>query len=246
MLLEIERVGGHYGAIKVLDEIDIAVADGEIVALVGANGAGKTTLLRILSGLHRASSGTVTFIGENITRCPASRRVRRGIAHVPEGRQVFSPMTIEDNLKMGGHTRPSTEVLSGIERAYAMFPVLAERRRQLAGTLSGGEQQMLAIARALMSRPRVLLLDEPSMGLAPFMVEAIMETVERLRSEGVTILLVEQNAVAALRLADRGYVIESGRIKLKGTGAGLLADQRVRDAYLGTSPAIDETSVLAN
>ncbi len=233
MLLEVEGLGGHYGGIEVLHGIDLAVRDGEIVALVGANGAGKTTLLRILSGLHRGASGTVTFTGENITRLSASRRVLRGMAHVPEGRQVFSPMTIEDNLRMGGHTRPSREIADGIERSYAMFPVLAERRRQLAGTLSGGEQQMLAIARALMSRPRVLLLDEPSMGLAPFMVEAIMETVARLRREGTTILLVEQNASAALRLADRGYVIETGRIALTGSGPDLLADQRVRDAYLG-------------
>ena len=233
MLLKVSALEGHHGRIRALHQVDVRVDEGEIVALVGANGAGKTTLLRVISGLHRASGGSIEFAGRDVTSLLACRRVKGGIAHVPEGRQVFGPMTVEDNLRLGGHTRPSGEIVSGIERAYSMFPILAERRRQLAGTLSGGEQQMLAIGRALMSQPRLLLLDEPSMGLAPFLVSEIMDAVARLRQNGMTVLLVEQNANAALRLADRGYVIEAGRIELNDTAHNLLTNQRVREAYLG-------------
>lgn len=233
MLLNVTALEGHHGRIKVLHKINIQIDEGEIVALVGANGAGKTTLLRIISGLHRASGGSIEFAGQDVTARLACRRVKGGVAHVPEGREVFGPMTVEDNLRLGGHTRPVREIAAKIEQAYVMFPILAERRRQLAGTLSGGEQQMLAIGRALMSGPRLLLLDEPSMGLSPFLVNEILAAVASLRRQGMTVLLVEQNANAALGLADRGYVMETGRIDLADSAANLLANQRVREAYLG-------------
>jgi branched-chain amino acid transport system ATP-binding protein len=204
------------------------------VALVGGNGAGKTTLLRCLSGVQPATAGRVLFEGADITRWTPHRRVAAGVAQVPEGRQVFSPLSVEDNLRLGAWRRGRAEAARGMEEVFAMFPVLAEKRASQAGGLSGGQQQMLAIGRALMSRPRLLLLDEPSMGLAPLLVERIMEAMASLRRDaGVTVLLVEQNAVAALAIADRGYVIETGRIGRTGTGAELLRDPAVREAYLG-------------
>ncbi len=233
MLLEIAGLGSHYGRIRALDAVDLSVGEGELVAIVGANGAGKTTLLRTISGVQPASSGAVRFRGSDITRTAAARRVRLGIAQVPEGRQMFAPMSVEDNLLLGGFTRPRHEIAESLERAYTLFPRLKERRRQPAGTLSGGEQQMLAIARALMARPDLLLMDEPSMGLAPRIVERIFDTIRELRATGVTILLVEQNAFVALSVADRGYVLESGRIVLDDRASDLLADERVKAAYLG-------------
>jgi branched-chain amino acid transport system ATP-binding protein len=234
-MLEVRALESHYGRIPALKGIDLALRAGELVALVGANGAGKTTLLRAISGVQRVSGGTVRFDGADITRAAPERRVRLGIAQVPEGRQVFAPLTVEDNLRLGGYTRSASESAEMLERAYAMFPVLRERRRALAGTLSGGQQQMLAIARALMARPRLLLLDEPSMGLAPRLVEEIFLHVRSLRSADRAIFLVDQNARAALRIADRGYVLETGRIVLAGSGAELLANERVQAAYLGLS-----------
>lgn len=232
MLLEVGGLVSRYGRIEALKGIDLAVAEGELLALVGGNGAGKTTLLRAISGVQPAE-GRVRFAGEDISAMPAARRVRAGIAQVPEGRQVWGPMPVEDNLALGGYTRSAAEVAEGIERAYAMFPILKEKRRQPAGTLSGGQQQMLAIARALMSKPRLLLLDEPSMGLAPLLVQEIFATVKRLKAAGTTIFLVEQNASAALAIADRGYVMETGRITMQDSGPALLADERVKAAYLG-------------
>ena len=234
-MLEVRALTSHYGRIPALKGVDLALRAGELVALVGGNGAGKTTLLRALSGVQRASGGTVRFDGADITRAAPERRVRLGIAQVPEGRQVFAPLSVEDNLRLGGYTRSAAESAEMLERAYGMFPVLRERRRAPAGTLSGGQQQMLAIARALMARPRLLLLDEPSMGLAPRLVEEIFQHVQALRSADRAIFLVDQNARAALRIADRGYVLETGRIVLSGSGAELLANQRVQAAYLGLS-----------
>ncbi len=233
MLLEIADLSSHYGRIRALDAIDLAVDDSELVAIVGANGAGKTTLLRTISGVQPASGGSIRFRGDDITRMPPARRVRLGIAQVPEGRQMFAPMSVEDNLLLGGFTRPHHEIDASLDSVYGLFPRLKERRRQPAGTLSGGEQQMLAIARALMAKPDLLLMDEPSMGLAPRIVERIFDTIRELRATGVTILLVEQNAFAALSVADRGYVLESGRIVLEGRATELLADDRIKAAYLG-------------
>jgi branched-chain amino acid transport system ATP-binding protein len=206
------------------------IRENERVALVGANGAGKTTLLRTISGVQPATGGSVRFAGRDITRVPPDRRVRLGIGQVPEGRQMFAPMAVEDNLLLGGYTRSRSERVEDLAQVYERFPVLEERRRQPAGTLSGGEQQMLAIGRALMARPRLLLLDEPSMGLAPRIVEQIFAVIRELRG---TILLVEQNAHAALGVADRGYVVESGRIVLEGSSRALLDDEQVKAAYLG-------------
>jgi branched-chain amino acid transport system ATP-binding protein len=233
MLLEVMGLTSHYGRIPALKGIDLAVAEGELLALVGANGAGKTTLLRAISGVQPTSGGTVRFAGEDITRAAPSRRVRLGIAQVPEGRQMFGPLAVEDNLMLGGYTRAKTEAAAEIEQVYALFPVLAQRRKQPAGTLSGGQQQMLAIGRALVAKPRLLLLDEPSMGLAPLLVDEIFRAVAALKRAGTTIFLVEQNAHAALAIADRGYVLETGRIVLQDSGAALLANERVKQAYLG-------------
>ena len=232
-MLEVSGLSSHYGRIQALAGIDLTVADGELVALVGANGAGKTTLLRTLSGVQPASGGRVVFEGADITGLAAEQRVRRGIVQVPEGRQVFGPLSVDDNLRLGGYTRTRAESDAELERVYAMFPALAERRRQAAGVLSGGQQQMLAMGRALMARPRLLLLDEPSMGLAPRLVEEIFAKVRSLKAARTTIFLVDQNARAALSVADRGYVLETGRVVLAGSGAALLADGKVREAYLG-------------
>jgi branched-chain amino acid transport system ATP-binding protein len=230
MLLEVRALSSHYGRIQALHGVDLVIRENERVALVGANGAGKTTLLRTISGVQPATGGSVRFAGRDITRVPPARRVRLGIGQVPEGRQMFAPMAVEDNLLLGGYTRSRSERVEDLAQVYERFPVLEERRRQPAGTLSGGEQQMLAIGRALMARPRLLLLDEPSMGLAPRIVEQIFAVIRELRG---TILLVEQNAHAALGVADRGYVVESGRIVLEGSSRALLDDEQVKAAYLG-------------
>jgi branched-chain amino acid transport system ATP-binding protein len=232
-LVEIERLTSHYGRIPALRGVDMRIEERELSVVVGANGAGKTTLMRTISGVRPASGGDIRFAGESIRKFSPARRVRLGIAQVPEGRQMFPALSVEDNLVMGGYTRTRGEIRDGIDRAFALFPVLETKRRELAGTLSGGQQQMLAIARALMSKPRLLLLDEPSMGLAPVLVAEIFRCVQQLQKEGVTIFLVEQNAHAALSIADRAYVMETGRTVLEGTGPELLANDRVRQAYLG-------------
>jgi len=231
-MLEVSGLEARYGRIPALQGIDLRVDAGELVALVGANGAGKSTLLRALSGVQ-PSSGRIFFEGQEIDKSTAERRVALGLVHAPEGRQVFGPLCVEDNLGLGAYRRGRRSRARSLERVYALFPVLAERRRHAAGTLSGGQQQMLAMARALMGRPRLLLLDEPSMGLAPLIVEEIFGVVRRLRDQGTTVLLVEQNAKAALAIADRGYVIETGRITLSGNGRELLQDPAVQAAYLG-------------
>lgn len=221
-----------YGRIPALKGVDLEVHAGELVALVGANGAGKTTLLRALSGVQRAS-GSILFEQAPIQDASAEKRVALGIIQVPEGRQVFGPLSVDDNLRLGAFRRGRGKTRETLDRVYAMFPALAERRHQPAGNLSGGQQQMLAIGRALMAQPRLLLLDEPSMGLAPKLVEEIFACIRALREGDTALLLVEQNARAALSIADRGYVLEAGRVALSGTGAGLLAEPAVRSAYLG-------------
>ena len=232
-MLRITGLTSHYGRIQALKGIDLEVGEGELVSLVGANGAGKTTLMCTISGVQPASAGSVLFEGTDITGLAPEERVRLGISQVPEGRQVFAPMAVEDNLRLGGYTRRAAEVAEDLEKVYAMFPVLKERRRQAAGTLSGGQQQMLVISRALMARPRLLLLDEPSMGLAPILVDETFEVICRLREAGTTIFLVEQNAYKALNVADRGYVLETGRTILTDSGPALLANETVKAAYLG-------------
>jgi branched-chain amino acid transport system ATP-binding protein len=234
LLLAVKGLTSHYGRIAALRGVDIEVRRGELVALVGANGAGKTTLLRTISGVQKASGGAIEFDGRDITHLRANRRVTLGICQAPEGRQVFGPLTVEDNLRLGAFgRRDRSGMADDLERMYAMFPVLKQRATSAAGSLSGGQQQMLAMARALMGRPRLLLLDEPSMGLAPLLVEQIFEAIVSLRREAMTILLVEQNAHAALAIADRAYVIETGAIALSGAGADLLHNEKVREAYLG-------------
>ncbi len=232
-LLAISGLACRYGRIEALHGIDLEIGSGELVALVGANGAGKTTLLRCISGVQPAAAGTIRYGGQDITRLRADARVRAGIAQVPEGRQVFGPMSIEDNLIMGAYTRPSGEVRGGLDEVYDLFPILRERRKLPAGTFSGGQQQMLAVGRAMMSRPKLLLLDEPSMGLAPLIVEEIFRIVKMLKEAGITILLVEQNARAALAVADHAYVLETGSVTLEGPGPELLKNDDVRRAYLG-------------
>jgi len=232
VLLEVSGLDSHYGRIHALKSVSVGVAEGELVALVGANGAGKTTLLRTLSGVQGATSGTIKFDGVNITRMSPHQRVAEGILQVPEGRQLFGPLSVEDNLRLGAFRRGGNPE-QDLERMYAMFPILKQKRHQPAGTLSGGQQQMVAIGRALMARPRVLLLDEPSMGLAPLLVGEIFNAVQALKRSGTTIFLVEQNAYAALAIADRGYVLETGEITLSDSGEALLANDRVKQAYLG-------------
>jgi branched-chain amino acid transport system ATP-binding protein len=233
-LLEVKGLQVSYGGIRAVKGIDLAVAPGELVTLIGANGAGKTTTLKALAGLLKPASGTILYNGADITARPAHELVRQGLALVPEGRGVFGRLTVDENLAMGAYSRDDTaRVAADFDRVYGLLPRLAERRRQLAGTLSGGEQQMLAIGRAIMSRPQLLLLDEPSMGLAPLMVHRIFETIRAVAAEGATLLLVEQNAKLALETCHRGYVMESGLITAAGSAAGLLADSRVRQAYLG-------------
>jgi branched-chain amino acid transport system ATP-binding protein len=229
-MLEITGLASRYGRIPALSGIDLRVEPGELVALVGANGAGKTTLLRAISGVQPSCGGAIRFDGHDLARLTPRERVKLGIVQVPEGRQVFGPMSVEDNLKLGAFARGSQ---GGLEQVLAMFPALQGKRREAAGTLSGGQQQMLAIGRALMAAPRLLLLDEPSMGLAPRLVAEIFACIERLRAADTAILLVEQNATAALAIAGRGYVLEAGRLALSGTGPELSANSAVRAAYLG-------------
>ena len=235
-LLEVDGLEVTYGKIRAVKGVSFAVEAGSLVTLIGANGAGKTTTLRTLSGLVAPSAGTVVFDGRRIDGVPAHEIVERGIAHVPEGRRVFPRMSVAENLDLGAFSRTGrapAEQRAEMDRIYTLFPVLAERRSQAAGTLSGGEQQMLAIGRALMSRPRLLMLDEPSMGLSPIMMNLIFTTLAELKTEGTTILLVEQNAQAALALADRAYVIETGSVVLEGPAGELAASEQVRKAYLG-------------
>lgn len=235
-LLELDDISVHYGAIPALRHLDITVDDGEIVALLGANGAGKTTTLRTISGLVHPSSGTVSFNGWDISNLPAHEVVALGVGHVPEGRRIFPRLSVMENLEMGAY-RQKGNLDENFARVFSLFPILDQRRRQDGGTLSGGEQQMLAIGRALMGRPRLLLLDEPSMGLAPLIVEAIFDIINQIRASGATILLVEQNAAQALQVADRGYVLENGQVVMADRAATLLGDERVRQAYLGEGAA---------
>ena len=232
-LLFVKGVTSHYGRIQALYGVDIKVNAGQLVALVGANGAGKTTLLRSISGVQAASAGRIDFLQQDISRMVASQRVRAGISQVPEGRQVFAPMTVEDNLRLGAFTRSKAEIDQGLMAMYELFPMLKDKRQQAAGILSGGQQQMLAMARALMAKPKLLLLDEPSMGLAPLIVREIFQLIQKLRDQGITILVVEQNARAALSIADQGYVMELGRIVMSGPGQELLRDDKIRQVYLG-------------
>lgn len=234
-MLEVEDLRSAYGRIEVLKGISLEVRAGEVVALVGANGAGKTTLLRTLSGVQPMTGGEIRFKGQRIDRLPAHQRVELGITQSPEGRQVFGPLTVEDNLRLGAYRRRDKEIEQDRDRVLAMFPILAEKRHLLAGGLSGGQQQMLAIGRALMGRPKLLLLDEPSLGLSPLLVDQILDAIVSLRKDGITVLLVEQNATAALGIADRGYVLETGKVAYSGTGASLLADPQVKAAYLGVA-----------
>jgi branched-chain amino acid transport system ATP-binding protein len=233
-LLDVVDLHVSYGAIEAVKGISFSVEAGQVVTLIGANGAGKTTTLRTISGLLRPRAGSVTFAGERIDHVPAHEIVEKGVAQSPEGRRIFPRMSVMENLELGAFTRSgAADVSADLDRVMELFPVLAERRSQAAGTLSGGEQQMLAMGRALMSRPRLLMLDEPSMGLSPIMMQRILSTVRELKEQGTTILLVEQNAQAALTLADQAYVIETGRIALSGPGADLLQNEQVRKAYLG-------------
>ncbi len=231
-MLEVRDVVVSYGAITALHGISFEVQQGEIVTLLGANGAGKSTTLRMISGLHAPASGSVWFEGQDVSRVKAHEMSARGISHVPEGRRIFPQMTVEENLEMGAFRRRGS-ISDDLERMYSTFPILKERRKQLGGNLSGGEQQMLAIGRALMSQPRLILLDEPSMGLAPMIIEQIFRIIGEIRDSGTTVLVVEQNASQALQLADRGYVMENGRIVFGDSASNLLVDPRVRAVYLG-------------
>ena len=233
VMLDVQNINVYYGAIHAVKDISFHVEEGEIVTLIGANGAGKTTTLQTVSGLLRSKTGSITFMGQNISGIPAHKLVSHGLAQVPEGRAIFLQMTVEENLEMGAYTRPRGEIDGGLEMVYQQFPRLKERRRQVAGTLSGGEQQMLAMGRALMSKPKLLMLDEPSMGLAPILVEQIFEIIQSLHKAGTTILLVEQNARMALSVADRGYVLETGRVVKTAPAHDLLEDESVKKAYLG-------------
>jgi branched-chain amino acid transport system ATP-binding protein len=232
-MLTVEGLRSRYGRIEVLHGIDLDVASGEIVTVVGANGAGKTTLLKCLSGIQPVSAGSILFRGEALTTVSAHRRVQRGLAQSPEGRQIFTNLTVEENLRLGAYLFADEKVDRDMQDAFVMFPILKEKRNLAAGGLSGGQQQMLAIARALMARPSCLLLDEPSMGLAPILVAQIFDVVKSMKALGVTVLLVEQNAFGALSVADRGYVMETGRITMSGPAPELIADERIRAAYLG-------------
>ena len=234
MKLEIRDLCVSYGGIRALKGISLSVEEGQIVTLIGANGAGKSTTLRAISGLEKAQSGSITYGGKELTSLPAKEIVRRGIIHVPEGRRVFPDMTVAENLKIGAFLRrDNAGIAKDIDYVYSLFPRLKERSWQPAGTLSGGEQQMLAVGRALMSRPKVLMMDEPSLGLAPLIVRDIFSIIRRVNEDGITVLLIEQNANAALRIADYGYVLETGTISLTGTGEELLRNSSVREAYLG-------------
>ena len=233
VMLNVDNLNVYYGSIHAIQGVSFQVNRGEIVTLIGANGAGKSTTLNTISGLLRSKTGSVTFNGENISATAPHIVVRKGIVHVPEGRRIFAQLTVEENLEMGAYTRPGKEWDDSLTDVYDRFPRLKERRKQVAGTLSGGEQQMLAIGRALVCKPQLLMLDEPSMGLAPIIVEQVFSIIEEIHKTGVTILLVEQNARMALSVADRGYVLETGRIALTGSGKDLLTNDSVRKAYLG-------------
>jgi branched-chain amino acid transport system ATP-binding protein len=232
-MLSVEGLTSSYGRIEALHGVSLAVHAGEIVTLIGANGAGKTTLLRAISGVQPIQAGAIRFEGRPIERLPSHARVALGIVQVPEGRQLFTPLSVEDNLRLGAWSRRAADPAPELARVYALFPMLAEMRARPAGALSGGQQQMLAIGRALMAKPRLLLLDEPSMGLAPILVDQILDTIRAFQRDGLTVLLVEQNARAALALADRAYVLETGRVTLSGAAAAVSVDGRVREAYLG-------------
>ena len=233
-MLKVNDINVYYGAIHAIKGVSFEVYDGEIVTLIGANGAGKTTILNTISGLLHSKTGSIEFMDQNLAAVRGAHQiVSKGLALVPEGRRVFLQMTVEENLEMGAYTQPNSTVAPGLERVYEQFPRLKERRKQIAGTLSGGEQQMLAMGRALMSNPKLLMLDEPSMGLAPILVEQIFDIIKELHKAGTTILLVEQNAQMALSVADRGYVLETGKIVTSGSGLDLLNDEAVKKAYLG-------------
>ena len=231
-MLKIDDIHVYYGAIHAIKGVSFEVGEGEIVALIGANGAGKSTILKTVSGLMHPRSGNISFCGENIAHMDAYKLLRHGLAHVPEGRRIFQQMTVQDNLEMGAFIHKEVNK-DDLERVFNYFPRLKERRKQIAGTLSGGEQQMLAIARAMMSKPRLLMLDEPSMGLAPILIDQIFEIIKQLHADGTTILLVEQNASKALEIADRAYVLETGKVILSGTGQELASSDEVKKAYLG-------------
>ena len=233
-LLKVDDINVYYGAIHAIKGISFEVYPDEIVTLIGANGAGKSTTLNTIAGLLRPRTGSVTFDGVNLASIPSSKVVSHGMALCPEGRRIFQQMTVRENLEMGGYTRPTSEIPGSMEEMFTRFPRLKEREKQIAGTLSGGEQQMLAMARALMSKPKLLMLDEPSMGLAPILVEQIFDIVKELHQSGVTVLLVEQNAQMALSIADRAYVLETGRISMEGPAQELLTNDNVRKAYLGS------------
>lgn len=234
ILLKLENLSVHYGAIEALKNLSLEVHKGEIVSLIGANGAGKTTTLRAISGLERKTSGKILFLGEDLSKVSPSAIVRKGISHIPEGRRIFPKMTVEENLELGAITRKDkVQVQKDFEKAYLLFPRLRERKRQIAGTLSGGEQQMLAIARGLLSKPQMLILDEPSMGLAPIIVHEIFDIIKNINEEGTTILLVEQNANLALKISKRSYIIKTGTVETVGFSKDLLAMDDIRKAYLG-------------
>lgn len=232
-MLKVDNINVYYGAIHAIKDVSLEVNEGEIVALIGANGAGKSTTLKTISGLLRSKTGSITFMGEDISKAEAYKLVSKGLAHVPEGRRIFLQMTVSENLEMGAYSTDGSTVRADLEDVYNRFPRLRERKNQIAGTLSGGEQQMLAIGRAMMSHPKLLILDEPSMGLAPILVGQIFDIIKELHRQGTTVLLVEQNAEMALRIADRAYVLESGSISLSGTGEELAQSDEIKKAYLG-------------
>jgi len=232
-ILKIENLSCNYGQIIALENIDLEIYEGEIVSLIGANGAGKTTLLRTISALNKLKSGTISFFGKNITKLDSDKRVSLGIAQVPEGRGLFTILSVEQNLKLGAYSRKDKNIEADLEYVYEKFPILRDKKDDYAGTLSGGQQQMVAVGRALMSKPKLLLLDEPSMGLAPIVVEEIFEVIKTLRDMGTTIFVVEQNAFLALSISDRAYVLENGRVAISGKSEDMLNDSRVKEAYLG-------------
>ncbi len=232
-MLKVENINVYYGSIHAIKNVSFEVSQGEIVTLIGANGAGKSTTLQTVSGLLHSKTGSITFLGEKLDNVPAHKIVTKGIAHVPEGRRIFLQMSVEENIQMGAYTRPSSEYDEVLAEVYDHFPRLKERRKQIAGTLSGGEQQMLAMGRAMMSRPKLLMLDEPSMGLSPIMVDEVFEIIKAFHKSGTTILLVEQNANKSLAISDRAYVLENGSINLSGTGKELLESEDIKKAYLG-------------
>ncbi len=232
-MLKVENINVYYGSIHAIKNVSFEVSQGEIVTLIGANGAGKSTTLQTVSGLLHSKTGSITFLGEKLDNTPAHKIVTKGIAHVPEGRRIFLQMTVEENIQMGAYTRPSNEYDEVLAEVYEHFPRLKERRKQIAGTLSGGEQQMLAMGRAMMSKPKLLMLDEPSMGLSPIMVDEVFDIIKSFHASGTTILLVEQNANKSLAISDRAYVLENGSITLTGTGKELMESEEIKKAYLG-------------